>query len=128
MTTDFQDTEKEPLIAVVDDDLPVRKALQRLLRSAGFLVQTYPSGEDFLRTLHVVQPDCLVLDLHLPGLSGLEVLHQLISVGAGFPTILMTGSNSSGLAGTSTAAGAVAFLVKPLEEAELLSAVQQAMA
>jgi FixJ family two-component response regulator len=118
-------TIKEIIIAVVDDDYGVRKGLERLLRSLGFSVQAYASGEDFLAAVHLSQPDCVLLDLHLPGVNGLEVLRQLIAMHADFPTIIMTGNPN--FSPDPAPAGAAAFLLKPLEDTQLLSALENAL-
>jgi len=114
----------QAVIAVVDDDLKVRTALQRLFRSAGFQVKLFSSGPEFLATLPAGSPDCLLLDLHMLGLTGIDVQRQLLAVGVKFPVVLITGRDEPGLADRALAAGVAAFLVKPLEGNQLLQTVQ----
>src|SRR5215471_12615822 len=92
-------------IAVVDDEAPVRKALGRLLRSAGFGVTTFGSGNEFLDSLEVRRPDCAILDLHLPGLSGLEVQQKLSQQHISLPCIVITGKDEPGTAERALACG-----------------------
>ena len=115
------------LIAVVDDEEPVRKALRRLFRSVGIGVETFASGQEALTSMQTEPPDCLVLDLHMPGLTGMDVLHQMTKSGVRVPTIVITGHDQPGLAAQLLAAGASAFLKKPLDEHTLLSAVTEAV-
>jgi FixJ family two-component response regulator len=117
-----------PLVAIVDDEEPVRKALGRLLQAAGFHVQTFASGQVFLEAVAVRSPDCLVLDLHMPGLTGLQVLQQLQSSGPAVPTIVITAHDEPQARSRCVAAGAVAFLPKPLDGQILLQAISQAVA
>ncbi len=123
----MQQSKNEYLITIVDDDSGVRNALQRLLRSAGFSVESFSSGEDFIRRLPARKPDCLLLDLHLPALNGFEVLRQLMILGAKFPVIVITGGDAPGMAERTLAAGASGYLLKPLEDDKLLSAVRKAL-
>jgi FixJ family two-component response regulator len=119
---------KRSLIAVVDDEPEVCKALRRLLRAVGFDVNTFRSGQDFLENLHVQPPDCLILDLHLPGLTGLDVQHHLRATGATIPVIVITGRDEPGLAERVSGAGASAFLLKPVNDVELLGTVHELLA
>jgi FixJ family two-component response regulator len=114
-------------IAVVDDEAPVRKALGRLLRAAGFSVETFASGIEFLGSLQIRRPDCTILDLHLPGLSGLEVQEQLARDKNSLPCIVITGKDEPGVAERVRAAGASAYLKKPLDERVLLAAISSAV-
>ena len=110
-------------IAVVDDEAPVRKALGRLLRAAGYGVATFGSGSEFLESLRASRPDCAILDLHLPGLSGLEVQQELSQQHISTPCIIITGKDEPGTSERALASGAAAYLRKPLDEAELLAAI-----
>jgi FixJ family two-component response regulator len=120
-------SEPSVIICVVDDEAPVRKALGRLLRAAGFEVETYSSGQEFLDSLETHQPDCTILDLHLPGLSGLEVQQQLVRKHLTFPCIVITGKDEPGIGERVMASGAAAFLNKPLDEGTLLAAIGSAV-
>jgi FixJ family two-component response regulator len=114
-------------VAVVDDEETVRKALRRLFRSAGMEVETFASGQEFLTSLAVRQPDCLVLDFHLPGLTGLDVQRQLTQSGSNLPVIVITGHDEPGMADKLFAAGASAYLTKPVDDQVLLAAITKAV-
>jgi FixJ family two-component response regulator len=115
------------MISVVDDEAPVRKALGRLLRAAGFDVETFASGREFLDSLDDQKPDCTILDLHLPGLSGLDVQQRLAEEQICVPCIVITGKDEPGVAELVLAHGAVAYLKKPLDEQALLAAITSAV-
>lgn len=115
-----------PSIAIVDDDAPVLKALRRLLRGRGFEATTYGSASEFLTALHHQRPDCLILDLQMPGMNGLELLQHLKSLGIKVPTIVITAHGGENAAERCIAAGAVAFLAKPLQNAPLFDAIREA--
>jgi FixJ family two-component response regulator len=116
-----------PLIAVIDDDEAVRRALRRLLRSLGFEPVVFASGEEFLRNLPACGPRCVVMDLHLPGLSGFEVLGRLRDNERVPPVIVMTGFDETGTRERCLAAGAVDYLTKPLDGAGLSAAIGRAL-
>jgi FixJ family two-component response regulator len=113
------------LIAIVDDEESVRKALVRVLRAAGFTARGYPSGEEFLDSWHFDRPDCLVLDLQMPGLSGTEVQRSLNTAGARFPIVIITAHDSPGLRDECISAGAIEYLSKPLDVRTLVKAVSR---
>lgn len=113
-------------VAVVDDDASVRKALARVLSASSFEVATYGSGQEFLRSLEVAVPECLVVDLHMPDLTGFELQRQLIRTGRNIPTIVVTAYNEPGLREKCQAAGAAAFLLKPLSVNTLVNAINLA--
>ena len=115
-------------IAVVDDEEPVRKALQRLLRSAGMDVETFPSGAEFLDSLLTSEPDCLVLDLHMPGVNGFEVQTRLAKSGTRLPVVVITGHDTPEAQARSLAGGASAYLLKPIDDRVLLAAIAAAIA
>jgi FixJ family two-component response regulator len=114
-------------MAVVDDEEPIRKALQRLLRAAGLEADTFASGREFLLSLSQRRPDCVILDLHLPGLSGLEIQQQLSLEKPNVPCIIITGKDEPGLRERALAAGAAAYLRKPLDEKVLFEAISSAV-
>jgi FixJ family two-component response regulator len=114
-------------IAVVDDEAPVRKALGRLLRASGFGVETFGSGEEFLDSLKMRHPDCAVLDLHLPGLSGLDIKQQLTRKNISMPCIVITGKDEVGNHERALACGVAAYLCKPVDEHLLLAAIAWAV-
>ena len=117
-----------PLIAVIDDEDAVRKALQRLLRAAGMSVQTFSGGAEFLRSLARHRPDCAVLDLHMPDVTGFDVLARLAETRAGVPVVVITGNDSSETEASALGRGALAFLRKPIGDRLLLATISAAMA
>ena len=117
----------QPLIAIVDDEEAVCRALRRLLVASSLDVMTFPSGEMFLDSLATNDPDCVVLDLHMPGLNGLDLLKRLANAGRRIPVIIITGRDDQGTRATCVAAGAHAYLAKPLDYAKLLQAISDAV-
>jgi FixJ family two-component response regulator len=119
---------KRPLITIVEDDAGLRAAIKGLLSAAGFLVQDFASAELFLRSRTLRRAACLVLDVQLPGMSGLDLLAQLRKRGVTIPTIVVSGhADADGWMRAKTAqAGAVAFLHKPVDEKELIRTVRAA--
>jgi FixJ family two-component response regulator len=115
------------LVAIVDDEAPVRKALGRLFAACDLDTEAFPSGQAFLNSLANKYPDCLVLDLHMPGLSGLEVLHRMALAGLCIPTIIITAHDEPETNMQCLAAGAFAYLRKPLDGQTLLTAVAEAV-
>ena len=117
---------KRKFIAVVDDEAAVRKALQRLLSSSGIEAQTFDSGRAFIDSLILRRPDCLILDLHMPEMSGLDVLNEITRRGAILPTVILTAHDEPGAQAQCLAAGAKTYLCKPLDEKTLLTAIANA--
>lgn len=116
------------VVAIVDDDASVRRALHRLVLSLSHRPRTFASGEEFLDALHENTPDCVLLDLHMPGLKGLDVLHRMRKEGRRVPAIVMTGFDQHGMREKCLRAGAAAYLVKPLERSVVASAIEEATA
>jgi len=116
-----------PLVAIVDDEEPVRTALGRLLRTVGMEPRPFASADAFLAFAAEHRPSCLVLDLHLPGCSGLQLLRRLQSMGKRFPTVVITGYEETGTRESCLAAGAYAYLTKPIDELVLLDAIHAAL-
>lgn len=116
-----------PLIAIVDDEESVRKALSRLIRAAGFSVETYASGADFLRAVEQRPPHCVVLDLRMPHVSGFDVQRALKQLDAQVPVLVITGDDSPESRAQALTLGAKAYLRKPVDDAMLLDAIQTAL-
>src|SRR5262245_9959112 len=119
--------EKLPQVAVVDDDGSVRRALERLLRAAGFDVSSFASAPEFFCSLETRWPNCLVLDLHMPGMNGLEVQRRLQQAGIRVPVIVITGHDEPQTRAQCLSAGAVDYLCKPLNDEALILAIQNAL-
>jgi FixJ family two-component response regulator len=121
--------QREPcLVAVVDDEESVRKALGRLVRSAGYAVETFGSAVEFMHSLQRHHPDCVVLDLRMPVVSGLEVQSAIVRSGAAVPVIIITGDDSPETRERTLRQGARAYLRKPVDDTALLEAIQGAIA
>jgi FixJ family two-component response regulator len=114
-------------VAVVDDEEPVRTGLSRLLRSVGYETSVYASGPDFLESLTGGEPDCVVLDLSMPGMSGHEVMGQMRSRGSCATVVIITGREAPGDRNRALGAGAKAFLRKPIDDSDLISAIEKAI-
>src|SRR4051812_37172199 len=108
------------MIAIVDDEESVRRALGRLLVSGGLDVDLFCAGSSFLEALNSRRPDCVVLDLHMPGMSGFDVQAQLTKSGQQIPIIAITGHDTPETKSRILAAGAVAYLRKPVQGTALL--------
>ena len=117
-----------PLIYVVDDDASVREALGSLIRSAGLEVETFASAQEFLACSRADVPSCLVLDVQLPGLSGLDLQHELAKADVQIPIIFLTGHGDIPTSVRAIKAGALEFLTKPFNDEDLLNAIQQGIA
>jgi FixJ family two-component response regulator len=118
--------ENAPFVAIVDDEESIRKALKRLMRAANLDAEAFASGPAFLDSLAVRHPYCLILDLHMPGMTGLDVLQRLQHSGVHLPTIVITAYDEPETRTYCLAAGASAYLRKPLEDRLLLDAVASA--
>ena len=119
--------EPSGIVFVVDDDPSVRKASARLFRSAGFQVETFETAQEFLEFLRPDQPSCLVLDVRMPGLSGVELQEQMKAHDADLPIVFMTGHGDIPMTVKAMKAGAVDFLPKPVSDERLLQAVADAV-
>jgi len=121
-------TERDAIVFVVDDDPSIRDALQSLIRSVGLRVQTFGSAQEFLDRQLPDAPACLVLDVRLPGLSGLDLQRDLAEAGIQLPIVFITGHGDIPMSVQAMKAGAVEFLTKPFHSQVLLDAIQQAIA
>lgn len=119
--------QSDAIIAIVDDDASVREGLQSLIRSAGWRVETFASAQDFLGRRGAEPPSCLILDLQLPGLSGIDLQKQMAEIGLEIPIVFLTGHGNIPASVQAMKAGAVEFLTKPLDEQKLLQAIQEAI-
>lgn len=117
-----------PVIAIVDDDAGVRRALRRLLISLDYAPTAFASGEAFLDSLGVEHPRCVLMDLHLPGLKGIDVLERLQTGGISLPVIVITGLDQPGMRERCLTAGAASYMTKPLDRSALGSAIERATA
>jgi len=120
-------TEPEAIVFVVDDDESVRESLGGLIRSAGLRVEKFASAQQFLACPRTDAPSCLVLDVHLPGLSGLELQKRMAEVDIEIPIIFITGRGDIPTTVRAMKAGAVEFLTKPFRDHDLLDAIGQAI-
>ena len=116
-----------PLISVVDDDVSVREALWGLLRSVGFAVNSFASAEEFLASDQLGSANCLVLDVRMPGMGGIELLRRLVTSHRKIPVILITAYEEEGMRARALSGGAGAVLIKPFSEEALLSAIHSAL-
>lgn len=115
-------------VAVVDDDRSVGVALCRLLRATGIEAKAFETAESFLDSLRAEMPDCLVLDVQMPGMNGLELQQRLKDIAAPLPVIMITGRDEASIHAICMAMGASSYLRKPLNDDDLLDAVERAIA
>jgi RNA polymerase sigma factor (sigma-70 family) len=114
-------------VFVIDDDAAMRDSLKDLIRSVGLRVELFASAQDFLRSEHPDVPGCLVLDVRMPGLSGLDLQRRLADAGLTIPIIFISGHGDIPMTVRALKAGALEFLTKPFRDQELLDAIQQAL-
>ena len=121
-------SQEHPAVFIVDDDISVREALKNLFRSVGLRVETFGTAQEFLSSQRSDAPGCLVLDVRLPGLSGLDLQRRLAEANIEIPIIFITAHGDIQMSVRAMKAGAVEFLTKPFRDQDLLDAVQQAIA
>src|SRR5499426_589204 len=121
-------TEDPPVVFIVDDDASVRRSIQDLLSSVALRAETFATPQEFLDSRRADRPGCLVLDVRLPGMSGLDCQRRLAEAGVTIPIIFITGHGDVPMTVRAMRSGAVEFLTKPFRPQELLDAVQQALA
>jgi len=119
--------QSDPVIAIVDDDPSVRDGLESLIRSAGWRVQMFSSAQEFLARPRTEAPNCLILDLQLPGLSGLDLQKRMAEAGLEIPIVFLSGHGNIPATVQAMKAGAVEFLTKPFDDEELLHAIREAI-
>jgi len=115
------------MVFVIDDDESIREALKSLIRSVGLRVETFASAQDFLQSSRPDVPSCLILDVRMPGLSGLDLQRDLAETNIQIPIIFITGHGDIPMSVRAMKAGAVEFLTKPFRDQDLLDAIQQAL-
>jgi len=115
------------IISIVDDDNSVRESLQGLIRSVGFAVEVFASAEEFLNSDHLRNTRCLILDVRMPGMNGLELQRQLVASHREIPVIFITGHGNEKARTQALKNGAVDYLLKPFGEEALLSAIYTAL-
>jgi FixJ family two-component response regulator len=119
--------ETDAMVFVVDDDAPMRESLRNLIRSVGLRVELFSSAQEFLESNRPEMPSCLVLDVRLPGLSGLDLQKRTTEAGMEIPIIFITGYGDIPMTVRAMKAGAVEFLSKPFRDQDLLDAIQLAL-
>jgi FixJ family two-component response regulator len=117
----------DPIVFVVDDDSSIREAIESLVKLAGLRVETFGTAQEFLRSERLDLPGCVVLDVELPGLSGLDLQRELAAHGIKLPIIFVTGYGDIPMSVSAMKAGALEFLTKPFRDQDLLDAIQQAL-
>ena len=118
---------KEPVISIVDDDQFVRDSLKRLMKSFGYMVAAYQSAGDFLKSPQLRETSCLIADVHMPGMTGVELYEYLIEAGRAIPTILITAYPDDRVRARALDKGVLAYLVKPFSETDLTRYVRFAL-
>ena len=118
--------DRKTVVAVLDDEPKMRSALARLLKTHGYGVELFESGEDFLKTAESDRADCILLDLHMPQTTGFDVLESLSSRHIAMPAIVITGHDEPGNAERVRSLGAADYLLKPLDESTLVVAIERA--
>ena len=116
------------LVAIVDDEESIRRALKRLIVASGFRAQSFASGEEFLASLSASQPACVILDLHMPVMSGFDIQQHLRNANSSIPIVVITGHDSVESQHRAISAGATAYLRKPVDDQALLRAIENAIA
>jgi FixJ family two-component response regulator len=127
MPLDTRHPTLDPTVFVIDDDASVRKSLSRLLRSAGYTTETFASAEEFLRREHFNGIGCLLLDVQMPGLTGMDMQEELNKADYHMPIIFITGHGDIPMSVEAMKKGAVDFLTKPFDDKQLLQAVEKAI-
>lgn len=115
-------------IAIVDDDESIRRALERLLRTFAFETRAFGSGPEFLAAVKAFRPDCVILDLHMEGMNGLDVQRHLVRIGTQSPVIMISGHDNSRARAEAMDLGVEAFLAKPVDGPLLVSVIEKSLA
>lgn len=117
----------QPLISIIDDDLSMRSAVVALVRSAGYGANGFASAEEFLGSGNARKLACIITDIHMPGMTGIELKHHLTAHQYSVPVIMITARTDPGLEAKALASGAVCFLRKPFEGDELIACLERAL-
>ena len=117
----------KPLISVVDDDEAMREALRRLMKSLGYTAEAFASAEDFLSSRQIPGTSCLIADVQMPGMTGLELYHHLVAAGKTIPTILITAYPDDSMRERALGDGVVCYLNKPFDENDLLACIHSSI-
>jgi FixJ family two-component response regulator len=117
----------KPLIAIVDDDQPARESLRRLMRSHGYTVEAFPLAADFLASPRLDETACLISDVQMPGMTGVELYQRLIQAGQAIPTILITAFADDIAQARALKDGVVCYLRKPFDETDLMRCIRTAL-
>jgi len=117
-----------PIISIVDDDKSVREAIESLMKSVGYIAKAFPSAGDFLSSGHLDDTGCLILDVQMPGMSGLELQNHLVASKKRIPIIFISAHTDAEAQARALEAGAVGFLQKPFSEDSLLNAIKSSLA
>ena len=117
----------KPLISIVDDDESMREALKGLMKSLGHRVEAAASAEEFLRSPHICRTSCLIADVQMPGMTGLDLHRHLSDSGKPIPIILITAYPDDSVRERAVAAGAIGYLSKPFDESDLLACIRSAL-
>jgi FixJ family two-component response regulator len=120
-------THDPPIVMIVDDDDSIRRAVRRLMKSFGFVVETFASAEEFLDSDRLNKTSCLILDVHMPGMNGLELQERLVASNYAIPTIFITAFTDDRARVQALKAGAVGYLAKPFADEELLNCIHAAL-
>jgi FixJ family two-component response regulator len=118
---------KAPLITIVEDDEFFRESMRRLMRSLGYTVEAFPSAADFLASRRLDETACLIADIHMPGMTGVELCARLIDAGHKIPTILVTAYPDDATRGRALKDGIVCYLLKPFDDNDLMDCVRKAV-
>ena len=118
---------KEPVISIIDDDRFVRDSLKRLMKSFGYIAAAYPSAGDFIKSSQLEETSCLIADVHMSGMTGVELYEDLIKTGHSIPTILITAYPDDRVRTRAIEKGVLAYLVKPFSETDLTRYVRFAL-
>jgi FixJ family two-component response regulator len=118
---------KPSLVSVVEDDHFFRESMKRLMRSRGYRVEVFPSAADFLGSPHLAETGCLIADIHMPAMTGVELYRRLIDLGHAIPTILVTAYSDDDVRIRALRDGVVCFLPKPVDEEHLLRCLRAAI-